>query len=283
MSGARLAGQGSSYLAYKATGDKNIANIANIVGSTVVGSKLARSGKTQQFNNIGIKSAGDIKAEPDINTSKVLLLTNWKVKKVIEKHGISVENFSKLLNPKRTLTAKEHELVIAVRKDIGLPKIGTTMSKIIPQSDIYKYLYAPEYNSVRGFVSVDKHSNMLKTLQEVYEGNRLDYNNTLFKTQNGVDGISLSVSKSDEFYGKITYTLKKAKTVHIPTEKPIESNQPYTGRGFTGSKNIVLPELIQKSREFRNGDKLSIISSKNGKKIFTFLYDKKMNSWILKE
>ena len=36
-----LAGQGSSYLAYKATGDKNIANIANIVGSTVVGSRLA--------------------------------------------------------------------------------------------------------------------------------------------------------------------------------------------------------------------------------------------------
>ncbi|MFR7762131.1 MAG: hypothetical protein ACLU1S_03645 [Eubacterium sp.] len=41
MSGARLAGQGSSYLAYKATGNKNIANIANIVGSTVAGSRLA--------------------------------------------------------------------------------------------------------------------------------------------------------------------------------------------------------------------------------------------------
>ena len=40
-----LAGQGSSYLAYKATGDKNIANIANIVGSTVVGSKLAKKFK----------------------------------------------------------------------------------------------------------------------------------------------------------------------------------------------------------------------------------------------
>ena len=40
-----LAGQGSSYLAYKVTGDKNIANVANILGSTVVGSKLARSGR----------------------------------------------------------------------------------------------------------------------------------------------------------------------------------------------------------------------------------------------
>ena len=38
-----LAGQGSSYLAYKATGDKNIANIANIVGSTVVSGKLEKN------------------------------------------------------------------------------------------------------------------------------------------------------------------------------------------------------------------------------------------------
>ena len=38
-----LAGQGSSYLAYKVTGDKNIANIANIVGSTVVSGKLEKN------------------------------------------------------------------------------------------------------------------------------------------------------------------------------------------------------------------------------------------------
>ena len=64
MSG--LAGQGSSYLAYKVTGDKNIANIANIVGSTVVGSRLARKRlpkrvkikniKTRMNKKVNIKS-----------------------------------------------------------------------------------------------------------------------------------------------------------------------------------------------------------------------------------
>ena len=47
-----LAGQGSSYLAYKATGDKNIANIANIVGSTVVGESLARKSLPRRIKNV---------------------------------------------------------------------------------------------------------------------------------------------------------------------------------------------------------------------------------------
>ena len=47
-----LAGQGSSYLAYKVTGDKNIANIANIVGSTVVGESLARKSLPRRIKNV---------------------------------------------------------------------------------------------------------------------------------------------------------------------------------------------------------------------------------------
>ena len=47
-----LAGQGSSYLAYKATGDKNIANIANIVGSTVAGESLAGKSLPRRIKNV---------------------------------------------------------------------------------------------------------------------------------------------------------------------------------------------------------------------------------------
>ena len=35
-------------------------------------------------------------------------------------------------------------------------------------------------------MSVDEHSNTLKTLDEVFEGNRLDYDNTAFKIRSGV-------------------------------------------------------------------------------------------------
>ncbi|WP_306763921.1 hypothetical protein [Agathobacter rectalis] len=56
-------------------------------------------------------------------------------------------------------------------------------------------------------MSVDEHSNTLKTLDEVFEGNRLDYDNTAFKIRSGVDGVSKSVGNADIVYGKITYIL----------------------------------------------------------------------------
>ena len=56
-------------------------------------------------------------------------------------------------------------------------------------------------------MSVDEHSNTLKTLDEVFEGNRLDYDNTAFKIRSGVDGVSNSVGNADIVYGKITYIL----------------------------------------------------------------------------
>ena len=56
-------------------------------------------------------------------------------------------------------------------------------------------------------MSVDEHSNTLKTLDEVFEGNRLDYDNTAFKIRSGVDGVSKSVDNADIVYGKITYIL----------------------------------------------------------------------------
>ena len=56
-------------------------------------------------------------------------------------------------------------------------------------------------------MSVDEHSNTLKTLDEVFEGNRLDYDTTAFKIRSGVDGVSKSVGNADIVYGKITYIL----------------------------------------------------------------------------
>ncbi|MDE7222302.1 MAG: hypothetical protein K2O34_00805 [Acetatifactor sp.] len=154
------------------------------------------------------------------------------------------------------------------------------MNKTIPQSDLYKYLYG-DYNGVRGFVSVDEHSSSLVGLRNVYEGNRLDYNGTAFKTSYGVDGVSASVGAPDSVYGKITYILDEADSVHIPTDVPTIDNAPYTGRGFTGSKNIVLPELVQDARNFIDGDILGIYDSTTGELVQQFIYDSVLG-WILK-
>ena len=186
---------------------------------------------------------------------------------------MSVEEFSKLLDPNKTLTPAELKFVDSVRADVGLPQTGTVMNKIIPQSDIYNYLYNENYSGVRGFVSVDEHSSALKTLDDVFEGNRLDYNNTAFKTGSGVDGISQSVGNADTVYGKITYVLEDADVIKVPTDFPIAENAPYTGRGFTGSKDIVLPELVQDNRSFIDGDVLGIYDSKTGTLTQQFVFD----------
>ena len=227
-------------------------------------------------------SAGKILINVNENTrthSTVEQLTSDSIKTFIEKHGISVDDFSKLLDPDRTLNSDEINLVRQIRNEIGTPPKGTVMSKIIPQSDIYKYLYDHNYKSIRGFVSVDEHSKLLNGLDNVFEGNRLDYNGTNFKTDYGVNGVSQSTGAPDIVYGKITYALNNPASVKMPTELATEDNAPYTGRGFTGSKEIILPEYIQGKRKLVDGDTLTILEAKTGKVIQKFTFDEE-HGWI---
>ena len=251
------------------------AGAAAAAGKGLKGTKAAKKTKPKKSNGLA-----DTGSKSGKNTV-VNKLTSADVKTAIEKNGMSVEAFSKLLDPNRILTPDELEFVNKVRTDIGLPQQGTVMNKTIPQSDIYNYLYNGEYVGVRGFVSVDEHSNTLKKLVDVVEGNRLDYNNTAFKTASGVDGITKSIGKADTVYGKITYVLNETDGINIPTDFPIEANAPYTGRGFTGSKNIVLPELVQNMRPFVDGDVMGIYDAKTGVLRQQFVYDSDLG-WLLK-
>ena len=78
------------------------------------------------------------------SSATVSKLTSADVKAAIEKNGMSVEDFSKLLVPNRMLTLDELKFVDKVRADIGLPEVGTVMNKTIPQSDIYNYLVSAD-------------------------------------------------------------------------------------------------------------------------------------------
>lgn len=111
----------------------------------------------------------------------------------------------------------------------------------------------------------------------------MDYNNTLFKIGYGVDGVSKYGGAPDTVYGKITYILDDEGSVNLPTSVPTPDNAPYTGRGFTGSKNIVLPEIYQNDVGFKTGDLLGIFDSKTGDIVTQFCYDKKLGEWILLE
>lgn len=155
------------------------------------------------------------------------------------------------------------------------------MCKTIPQSDIYNYLYN-NYDGVRGFTDVEEHGANLKTLLEKYNGARLDYNNTAFKTTNGVDGISQSIGLPDKFYGTIEYKVNDIDKISIPNWKPKAGDYPYIGKAFTGSADIVLPEYFQDMRKFMDGDIIKIIDGNTGKIVQQFIYDMDTDiKWVI--
>lgn len=191
--------------------------------------------------------------------------TSSKIQNIINSHGVTVEAFSELLQYDRQLTKEEKELVDAVRNEIGeIPKEGTKMTKVIPQTDIEAYLKG-EYTSVRGFVSEAEFSEKLRTLEEVYEGNRLDYENTAF-------------SLSDDIYGKITYSYNRETEIEVPRYEATSANYPYTGKGFTASKNVILPEWQQIGQNFAENDLLEVFDSKTGNVISTYRFEGGM--WV---
>ncbi|WP_368505233.1 LXG domain-containing protein [Alkalihalophilus sp. As8PL] len=259
--------------AYSAEHWLNSIGLASLLGGGVLGNGLRNSPTTPPVQKVS-SSRKEVKTN-SINQTK----TSESIQKVITQNGHTVDEFLQLLHPDRVLTSSERRIVDSVREQIGIPSKNTPMAKVIPQRDIYNYLYNPNYSGVRGFTAVKEHSVNIKTLKDNYEGARLDYNNTKFKTTRGVDGISESTGSPDRFYGVIEYKLMEPEGVSIPRNTPTPDSYPYTGRGFTGSRNLVLPEYYQSNRQFINGDILSVRDAKTGDVFLNFKYNEITQNW----
>ena len=108
-------------------------------------------------------------------------------------------------------------------------------------------------------------------MEEIYEGNALNYHDSEFHLD-------------DKTYGKFEFDLTDddMKLIKIPYEENVSSSRehnPFTGRGFTGTDKMVLPEYrLFGNREFRMGDVFSIYDSLTGEKIKQYIYIK--DKWI---
>ena len=102
---------GASDVTMKVTGNQTASVVAGMIASGATGQGL--NGIDTRFNISGNK----IKSWGQSNISR---LTSAEVKEAIKNHGLSVEEFSRLLNPNKLLTAEEFELVKSVRNEIGL-------------------------------------------------------------------------------------------------------------------------------------------------------------------
>jgi len=270
--GAYTAGQ----VAYHGTkllgGSEEDAQTANFIGNIVGG--YAVSSAASKFSLNKVKDAFSTNTKKyTLNSdrlSNLELYTSPEIKAKINKAGYSLEDFSNLVDADTTLSAKTDAFVKAVRKEIGIPAPKTKMNKTIPTEFVESYL-SGERNFFAGFVSVDEHSKSLTTLPEIVEGNRLDYPNTPF---------DLEKTKT---YAKISFFLDEADKLDIPFGELDNASYPFTGRGFTGSKNIILPEYkLMEEHVFKNGDMISVFESKTGKvmKQYGFTKDK---GWIVLE
>ena len=260
--GAYTAGQ----VAYHGTkllgGSEEDAQTANFIGNIVGG--YVTSSAASKFSLNKVKDAFSTNTKKyTLNSdrlSNLELYTSPEIKAKINKAGYSLEDFSNLVDADTTLSAKTDAFVKAVRKEIGIPAPKTKMNKTIPTEFVESYL-SGERNYFAGFVSVDEHSKSLTTLPEIVEGNRLDYPNTPF---------DLEKTKT---YAKISFFLDEADKLDIPFGELDNASYPFTGRGFTGSKNIILPEYkLMEERNFMDGDLITIFESKSGNPIRQYKY-----------
>ena len=260
--GAYTAGQVAYHVTKLAGGSEEDAQTANFLGNLIGGYTASSVANKFSLNKVKDTFSTNTK-KYTLNSdrlSNLELYTSPEIKAKINKAGYSLEDFSNLVDADTTLSAKTDAFVKAVRKEIGIPAPKTKMNKTIPTEFVESYL-SGERNSFAGFVSVDEHSKSLTTLPEIFEGNRLDYPNTPF---------DLEKSKT---YSKISFFLDEADKLDIPFGELDNASYPFTGRGFTGSKNIVLPEYkLMEERNFMDGDLITIFESKSGNPIRQYKY-----------
>ena len=270
--GAYTTGQAAYHGTKLAGGSEEDAQTANFLGNLIGGYTASSAANKFSLNKVKDTFSTNTK-KYTLNSdrlSNLELYTSPEIKAKINKAGYSLEDFSNVVDADTTLSAKTDAFVKAVRKEIGIPAPKTKMNKTIPTEFVESYL-SGERNSFAGFVSVDEHSKSLTTLPEIFEGNRLDYPNTPF---------DLAKTKT---YSKISFLLDEADKLDIPFGELDNASYPFTGRGFTGSKNIILPEYkLMEEHVFKNGDMISIFESKTGKvmKQYGFTKDK---GWIVLE
>ena len=263
--GAYTTGQAAYHGTKILGGSEENAQTANFLGNLIGGYAAASAASKFSLNKVKDAFSTNTK-KYTLNSdrlSNLELYTSPEIKAKINKAGYSLEDFSNLVDADTTLSAKTDAFVKAVRKEIGIPAPKTKMNKTIPTEFVESYL-SGERNSFAGFVSVDEHSKSLTTLPEIFEGNRLDYPNTPF---------DLEKTKT---YSKISFFLDEADKLDIPFGELDNASYPFTGRGFTGSKHIVLPEYkLMEERIFQTGDLITIFESKTGKvmKQYEFIKD----------
>ena len=134
-----------------------------------------------------------------------------------------------------TLSNEEKAMLKMIRESVPMPDTNTMMQKVIPASDIEKYLDGT-YTQVGGYVTRLEDVSHLSTCGEIYDSLRLDYPGSVYSL---IDDNSIGV---------IRYMTDDVANITIPygTEMggTIIDAPPFTGNGFKKATNgEIIPEF----------------------------------------
>ena len=270
-----IGGLATGQVAYHGTkllgGNEDTAQLMNLLGNFVGGYKFSKVAENFSLNTIRVPKVTNKNVQLSSDLDRVVKLdsnTAIGIKKIVEAEGYSLKEFSDLLAPEKVLTSEQEASVRKVRETIGIPKAGTWMTKVIPIEDLDSIIKGIQ-TEIYGFISAKEHSDALGTLNEVYKGNRLDYPGTPF-TRNG-----------SKYYVKIIFSLDDPENLIIPYKENYQGVDPFTGRGFTGAKEIILPEYrFIEGQSFRNGDMINVYN-RAGEVVQQFIFDGTDKLWQL--
>ncbi|MBQ6696768.1 MAG: transglutaminase domain-containing protein [Lachnospiraceae bacterium] len=192
---------------------------------------------------------------------------------ILLKEGLTLNEFNELrMQDVSTLSNAEKETLRAIRESIPMPDQNTLMQKVIPASDIEKYMDGT-YTQVGGFVTRAEDVAHLNTYDEIYSSLRLDYLDSPYKPMedNSIGVIRYTTDETSKI--TIAYGPEMGGTI---TEAP-----PFTGNGFTKATNgEIIPEFKCNSYlDIADGSQLIEIG-KNGEQTLIGVYSETQGKFL---
>ena len=242
--------------------------------SLAAGITVSISGNKLLFKNadgieIGSKTLSDAEVKKigdALDETTNSSFANKNLGEVLKQQGLTLEEFNKLrLTDVSQLTNDEKALLKMIRESIPMPDSNTLMQKVIPASDVQKYLDGT-CTRIGGFVTRAEDVTQLKTYDDIYNSLRLDYPDTAYDIV------------SDDTLAVIRYNTNETPKIQIPYSSEMggvtTGADPFTGNGFTKATNgQIIPEYkMSDFARIEDGAQLIEIG-KDGKETLKAIYD----------
>ncbi|KEK24770.1 hypothetical protein [Bacillus gaemokensis] len=221
---------------------------------------------------------------------------NSTIENVLKDAHLSFASFNEVrLKPINSLASEEVEKIKKIRRSVPTITKDTMMQKVLPPSAkewLFKEPPNGEQIKIGGFVAKVSDTKTLNNYDKIVEGLRLDYEGTPewpneYLTSSSALAIRYKATVPDNFKIPFGGQNKEEATKMLNGDTSIdfmdvEQKEPFTGNGFTKSKNYVIPEFINKdkldlheSAELyeinKNGEKLIAVYSEEGKKFISVI------------